>query len=198
MNDNKLKESFTLNIWKEFLTFHGSWCEAWSWSGTGSPEKMGLPHPWRCSRCPGPQASWSTVWQPCTQQGRCKCRVFRVLPTQTTLKSYNTCQPLPTRDPVCLGIPWSPPLSPTAHLPCTNISHLSLAPGIPRSPVQLMNSEVRKETSIRDFSMSCLTRFPAPFYAGPTFPLAFLLSPTYFYKPFLSVICLGTLNCSWI
>ena len=38
---------------------------------------------------------------------------------------------------------------------------------IPGSPVQLINREVRKERSIRDFSISCLTRFPAPFYAGP-------------------------------
>ena len=62
---------------------------------------------------------------------------------------------------------------------------------IPGSPVQLINHEVRKERSIRDFSISCLTRFPAPFYCGPTFSLAFLLSPTYFSKQFLSFICLG-------
>ena len=87
------------------------------------------------------------------------------------------------------------PLSPSAHLPCTDISLLSLAPRIPRSPVQLINSEVRKESSIRDFSMSCHTKVPAPFYSRPTFSPAFLLSPTHFYKPFLSLICLGTFNC---
>ena len=47
-------------------------------------------------------------------------------------KSYSSWQPLPTQNPVCSGIPWSPPLSPRAHLPCTNISHRSLAPRIPR------------------------------------------------------------------
>ena len=174
MNGNKLKERFTFDIWKEFPTFSCSWCEAWCWCGTGSPETLWLPHPWRCSGHQRTQASRSTVWQPCPQQGSWNWMIFKVFPTQAMQKSYSTWQPLPTQNPVRSGIPWSPPLSPREHVPCTNISLLSLAPRIPRSPVQLINNEVRKERSIRDFSMSCLTRFPAPFYSGPTFSIAFL------------------------
>ena len=177
MNGSKLKETFTFDVWKAILTFLRLWCEAQYRCGTGSPEKFWQPHPCICWCCHEPQASRSTVWQLCPQQGSWNWMelVFMVLPTQSAQGFCDSCHSLPTQDLVCLGIPWSSPLSPRAHLPCTNISLLSLAPRIPRSPVQLINSEVRKERSIRDFSMSCLTRFPAPFYAGPTFSLAFLL-----------------------
>ena len=68
MNGSKLKETFTFDVWKAILTFLRLWCEAQYRCGTCSPEKLGLPHPCRCWCCHEPQASRSTVWQPCPQQ----------------------------------------------------------------------------------------------------------------------------------
>jgi len=180
MNDNKLKKRFPFDAGKAFITFCRSWCEAQDRCGTGSPEKLWMPHPSRSSRCQGPLTSESTGWQHCPQQGSWNWMVFKVLPTQLIQGFCDSCHFLPTQNPVCLSrlitiIAWSRPLSPRAHVPCTTISHQSRAPRIPKSPIQLINSEVRREGSIRVFSMSCLTRFPAPFYSGPTFSPAFLL-----------------------
>lgn len=61
----------------------------WGWSdtGTGCPEKLGMPNPWKCS-----QSGWVQLWVSCSS-GRCPCPWQEVgtrwspspLPTQTIL-----------------------------------------------------------------------------------------------------------------
>ena len=68
-NGCKLKEGrFRLDIRGKFFTMRVVRC----WNSC--PERLWMPHPWRCSRpgWMGPWAAWSSIrcesWQPCTQQ----------------------------------------------------------------------------------------------------------------------------------
>jgi len=62
------------------------WCRA----GTGCPERLRLPCPWRCSR-PGwmeSWAAWSSGWKPCPQQGIGIRWSLMSPPTQAILYDY--------------------------------------------------------------------------------------------------------------
>jgi len=63
--------------------------ERWG-TGTGCPEKLRMPHPWRLSR-PGLMwtwADWSGGWQPFPRQGTGTGWALRSLPTQVILWFY--------------------------------------------------------------------------------------------------------------
>ena len=56
----------------------------WQGAGTGCPERLWMPHPWRCSRpgWMGPWAAWSSIryegWWPCLWQGGWSLMILQV------------------------------------------------------------------------------------------------------------------------
>jgi len=68
----------------------------WEWwgAGTGCPERLWMPHPWRCSRpgWMGPWTAWSSIkcggWWPCLWRGIGAWWSLRSLPTQAILWFY--------------------------------------------------------------------------------------------------------------
>jgi len=65
----------------------------WEWwgVGTGCPERLQMPHPWRCSRM-GPWATWSRIkcggWWPCLWWGFGASWSLRSLPARAILNLW--------------------------------------------------------------------------------------------------------------
>ena len=63
-----------------FYIWLDSLLRGWWGTGTGSPEKLWMPHPWRHSKpgCMGPWAAWSIGRQPCLWQEGWSSMIFKV------------------------------------------------------------------------------------------------------------------------